>query len=100
MYIGIDIGFYYKGHKYWIESPSEDFRNHGGEVWPLAICDKPDPQWSGESMRDKYLGLRRHDAEDRTELCFYDGIDAFVQNVKIDGKDIRAVLEESFITDL
>ena len=97
---GIDIGFYYGGHKYWIESPSEDLRNHGGNIWSLSICDKQAPDWAGGSIRDKYLGLRRHDAKNRTELCFYDGVEAFLENAKIDGKDIRTVLNESFITDL
>lgn len=97
---GIDVGFFYGGYKYWIESPCEDFRNHGGDVWSLAICDTPNPEWSGEYMHDRYMGLRRHDADERRELCFYDGIEEFLRNVKIDGKDIRDVLEESFITDL
>lgn len=100
MYIGIDIGFYFNGHKYWIESPSEDLRKHGGEVWSLSICDTPNPNWSGKYLRDKYLGLDRHDAANRREICFHDGIDEFLQNTKIDGKNMREVLAESYITDI
>ena len=97
---GIDVGFYYEGHKYWIESPFEDFRGHGGDIWSLSICDHPAPEADENYIVCKYLGQRRHDADERTELCFYDGVEAFLENAKIDGKDIRTVLNESFITDL
>ena len=100
MYIGIDIGFYYNGNKYWIESPSENLRGHGGDFWSLAICDTPNPEWSGDYLYDQFLGLERHDAENRRELCFYDGIDNFIVNAKIKGQDLRAVLNASYITDL
>lgn len=97
---GIDVGFYYGGHKYWIESPSENFRGHGGDVWSLAVCDKPNPDWSGRYLIYQHLGIERHDAEDRTELCYYDGVEEFLEKAKIGGKDLRTVLNESFITDL
>ncbi len=101
MRCNIDIGFYYNGHKYWIESPVEELRDHeGDDVWSLAICDKPNPKWTGTYIDDQYEGLERHDAENRTELFFCDGIDEFIANAKIDGRNLREVLNESFIKDL
>lgn len=100
MHCGIDIGFYYNGSKYWIESPFEDFRKRGGDFWSLSICDKLNPEWNGKYLFGKYLGTMRHDADDRSELCFYDGIEDFLKNAKIDGKDIRRVLDKAYITDL
>lgn len=96
----IDVGFYYKGHQYWIESPAENLRDHGGDIWSLSICDKPNPNWDGEYARFQYLGEEKHDASERTELCHYDGMEEFLAKTQIDGVPIREILNNSYISDL